>query len=565
MEFVIGVTGHRDIAPADADAVRASVTGVLQNLRDRFRHIAVTLVTGLAEGADTIAAEAALELGIGVTAILPMPLKQYENDFEGEALVRLRALLGDERVRSGSLPLAGGRDTANMRDQKNRDIQYRLLADYLSRRANVILTVWDGEVNNLPGGTADAVMRFLSDGSGDVPMKANYDPAPNEFLGNVAIWIPARRAKGAAPSLSGGVQYLATNSNHDCYWQYDEIPQTILDRWAGFDGYAAERASETGTSLDGYGLAPGGKEVGSADLVKLDAEYIRADQLARSYQRRSHKMFALFGFLAAGMGLAFLVYAKLLAAKAFLVIYIVLFLLGFAGFRYSARHYLHSRHLAYRALAETLRVQFFLVLSGAGEGYRLRRILALTSVDRFERFDWLPDAIRCAEPLVYSGHYNEARAIAAVRERWIDDQSVYFRKKLRTLHGQHGRLERIKALLLLGSVAGALALILFKKVLLHLEMAGYDGKAWLVFFMGLLPLWAAIWELYQGKMATRELLWQYSNQQRYFGAASREISQVTDLAECRRIMRDLANKALMEVYLWNVHRYHREHEPPSAG
>ena len=83
--------------------------------------------------------------------------------------------------------------------------------------------------------------------------------------------------------------------------------------------------------------------------------------------------------------------------------------------------------------------------------------------------------------------------------------------------------------------------------------------------MGLLPLWAAVWELYQGKMATRELLWQYSNQTRYFRAASHEIQQIKSLEDGQKIIRDLADKALIEIYMWSVHRFHREHEPPAAG
>lgn len=565
MEFVVGVTGHRAIAAADSESVRASVTAALEHLKQQFRHLPITVVTGLAEGADTIAAEAALDLGVAVTAVLPMPAEHYERDFAGAALEKFRALVSDARVRVRSLPLPFGPDPPDMADQHNRDIQYRALGDYITRRANLLLTVWDGAVNHLPGGTSDVVMRFMSNGSGEGPMKADYEPESDEHLGNIAAWIPARRAGDETEPNPGNPRYMVSNANYDCYWLHDRIPEKILRRWAGFDRYAAESASGMGAKLEAYGLSHEGDGGLSADLAEVDAEYIRADQLARAYQRRSHVMFALFGFLAAGMGLAFLVYAKLLAAKALLIIYIALFVLGFLGFRYTARHHLHSMHLAYRALAETLRVQFFLILSGAGETYSLRRILGLTSVDRFERFDWLHDAIRCVEPLVYSGQYDEGTAFQAVRRRWIDDQSGYFEKKLNALHGQHKRLERIKALLLFGSVIGALALILFKKTLLHLEMAGFDGKAWLVFFMGLLPLWAAIWELYQGKMATRELLWQYSNQRRYFSAASRELGQAATPAERRRIVRDLADKALMEVYLWNVHRYHREHEPPSAG
>jgi len=255
----------------------------------------------------------------------------------------------------------------------------------------------------------------------------------------------------------------------------------------------------------------------------------------------------------------------LLAIKAFLVVYIALFAIGYIAFRYStSRHWL-GHHLACRALAETLRVQFFLILSGAGEGYNIRRILNLSSVDRFDRFEWLQDAVRCCEPLVYFGHRNAGNSIAETRKLWIEDQASYFSKKLHTMHRRHKLLEVVKTALLAGSILGALALIFFKKTLIHLEMAGFDGKAWLVFLMGLLPLWVAVWELYQGKMATRELIWQYANQERYFAAAARQIASAGDVATARKIIADLADKALIEIYLWSVHRYHREHEPPAAG
>jgi hypothetical protein len=34
--------------------------------------------------------------------------------------------------------------------------------------------------------------------------------------------------------------------------------------------------------------------------------------------------------------------------------------------------------------------------------------------------------------------------------------------------------------------------------------------------MGLLPLWLGIWEIYQHRMATKELLWQYRNKSLVF-------------------------------------------------
>jgi hypothetical protein len=31
------------------------------------------------------------------------------------------------------------------------------------------------------------------------------------------------------------------------------------------------------------------------------------------------------------------------------------------------------------------------------------------------------------------------------------------------------------------------------------------------------------------------------------------------------VLAELGKDSLMESYLWAIHRYHREHEPPAAG
>lgn len=564
-EFIIGITGHRDIAGSDLESVRSSLRKTLKTVSEKFQHVPVRIATGLAEGADTIAAEVAMELGIGVLAVLPMPVDCYREDFSGAALDRFESLLADTRVNVTEIALACNRGPADMGDPENRDEQYRLLADFLTRRSNLLVAIWDGRDTGLVGGTSDVVMRYLCDGRDQLPYRISRDDSAAEGCGNTLVWIGTNRVSLPADELPDGPCYLVSNANYDCYWRSRDIPKRILTRWAGFDSFYAERASSRGEELPGYGLGDASNDALSHDLKNLDVEFVRADQIARYYQSQSHFMFALFALLAAGMGLVFLIYAKLLADKTLLVVYIGLFLAGFMCFRLTHRRHVHSKHLAYRALAETFRVQFFLIQSGAGVDYNPRRMIGMTSVDQFLGFEWLLEAIRIGEPLVYFGHCKNGNALKIVQDRWVKDQLGYFEKKQHHLHRQHHRLETIKFALLVGSVIGALSLIFFKKALIHLDMMGYDGKAWLVFFMGLLPLWAAVWELYQGKMATRELLWQYANQSRYFRAANVEIEQAPSLEEGQKIIRDLADKALIEIYMWSVHRFHREHEPPAAG
>ena len=564
-EFVISVTGHRDIAPDDAARLREQLETIFKDISFRFNHLPIRLVTGLAEGADTIATEVALAQGIAVSAVLPMPLAAYKADFQGDALANFERLVADKNVKVLELPVAGGRPLSDLDDSANRDKQYALLRDYIIRRSNLLIALWDGADTGLEGGTSDVVLGYLSGQPGTPPAKVSMDDALTGDCGDIVVWLPVARISNPDVELPPEPLTLISNSNGDCYWQHSDIPDHIWTRWMGLDAYAGDRTSDKGANLPAYGLISGDKDRCTPDARALDMEFIRADQLAQANQWQSDMMFKAFGLMAGAMGLFFLIYAKLLAIKTFLILYIVLFVLGFIGFRISNRYHWLSHHLAYRALAETLRVQFFLMVSGAGEGYQLRRILKLTSVDRFQRFEWLQDAVRCAEPLVYFGHDGGMDAIQTVRKQWVEDQASYFKRKLHALHHQHHRLEVVKTALLAGSVIGALSLIFFKKTLLHLDMMGYDGKAWLVFFMGLLPLWVAVWELYQGKMATRELLWQYSNQNRYFNAAAMQLQSTETPEQSRQIIRDLADKALVEIYLWSVHRFHREHEPPAAG
>jgi hypothetical protein len=66
-------------------------------------------------------------------------------------------------------------------------------------------------------------------------------------------------------------------------------------------------------------------------------------------------------------------------------------------------------------------------------------------------------------------------------------------------------------------------------------------------------------------MATRELLWQYTNQGALFDLAEKRLAATSDPDLARNVIADLAERSFMDVILWSTHRYHREHEPPAAG
>jgi hypothetical protein len=65
-------------------------------------------------------------------------------------------------------------------------------------------------------------------------------------------------------------------------------------------------------------------------------------------------------------------------------------------------------------------------------------------------------------------------------------------------------------------------------------------------------------------MATRELLRQYRAQLRHFSRALAQLKMTTGMTGRLRVIAQLGRESLMESYLWAIHRFHREHEPPSV-
>jgi hypothetical protein len=567
--FSVGVTGHRDCDPAAAAQVRALLEAELRRLQRICAAMPIELVTGLAEGADTIATEVALDLGLPVRAVLPMPRLLYEVDFSGEALERFRRLADDPRIQVDEIPLPAGVTAEDVREGAVRDVLYARLMNYLVRRSNVLVALWDGEATGLQGGTSDVVISYLAGSTDSKPgasaIRLQSDDGIADENGDFVIWIktPRLSTRGSAHTID--ISYLLSAGAGGLIAQRSEIPKSLLERWAGLQRYAVERFSDEGADVPAYPLS----SEGDGDMAPLseaiDREYVRADQLAISNQKQSDRLFKAFGLMAGTMGLLFLVYAKIAALKIFLVGYVLLFAAGFLMFMLSARKGWFGRHLVYRALAETLRTRFFLVLSGAGDRIDTNRVLSLTSIDHFNGFEWLRDAIRCSAPLAYESGVAAGVRLEAARERWVTDQSGYFERKLHALHHQHERLEKVKMWLFAGSFLGALALIFFKKSIVHFDAGGLDGKTLLVFMMGLLPLWLAVWELYQNKMATRELLWQYSNQREFFRKAEARLVAADDDEAKLQITADLAERSLMEIFQWTIHRFHRELEPPAVG
>jgi hypothetical protein len=151
--FIFGVSGHRDLVSTDLPELRQQLQRVYDYYQAAYSGASFRLLTPLAEGADRVAAEVALESGIELDVPIPMALQEYERDFTtSESLEHFRRLLGSAHSQwqvSDSSPEASSLSDGAVRAKK-----YAAVGDYIAQKSHVLILLWDGRDNQKVGGTS---------------------------------------------------------------------------------------------------------------------------------------------------------------------------------------------------------------------------------------------------------------------------------------------------------------------------------------------------------------------------------------------------------------------------
>ena len=150
-DFIVGAVGHRPnrLPAAEIPRIRSELEQALKRLQGARAPARCMLVSGLAEGTDRMASELALRMGWWIEAILPFSLARYLKDFETEASkAEFRALL-TKTTRYVESPAADAYPDQNE--------GYAEQGDFLVKRADALVTVWDGQGAHGRGGTAEVL------------------------------------------------------------------------------------------------------------------------------------------------------------------------------------------------------------------------------------------------------------------------------------------------------------------------------------------------------------------------------------------------------------------------
>jgi hypothetical protein len=578
--LMLGVSGHRDLKHDGIALLREAVAQFVDEVRALLPDTPLRILVGMADGADLLVAQTAIELGVQVEAMLPMSLKDYAADFDAATFARLEALLAHPHVRC--IELASPRPKMGVPPSsaaQMRDLQYANLTAALIRRSSLLLAVWDGQGSTLPGGTADTVLRYLGartdDNRNDVGIK--FVPAEKEFetAEHLVYWIPVVRRTGDADPI-GPVRepcyLMGVGDNLVYYWS--TMPSQLRSQLAGINQYnrdareleSREQLPHVESLLLGLPSDLGtGKD---PQLAAINHEFGKSDALARYYQKYSDRLFGIFGVMTVTLGLAYLIYEKFTKSRVLLAVYMGVLLSSLLLYYLLAGRRWFAKHLSYRALAETMRAKFYLRLAGAESRVDAAELLTLSGIDRFHGFGWIGYALKGVEPADIGATPEQEPLLAPslqVEQGWIESQHRYLSSKVARMERSSRRIGWLKRGVFIAILGVTIALFFLDPVVRELDVGfGVPLHNLLTFCMGFFAVVLGAWTLHQDKMATSELLWQYRNLLSHFASARLQLQHTRSAERRAEVLAALGKDSLMECYLWTIHRYHREHEPPSA-
>ena len=303
LPILIGVTGHRDFSNVNVDSFKLIIKQELEKITQKCPNTSIKLLTSLAEGADQLCAEAALELGINIIVPLPMEVDDYIKDFKDEALVKFNSLL-NKAERSFVVPYV-----ENNREI-NRDYKYRQAGLYIASHCQCLLALWDGSKPKAYGcGTAEVV---------DMALNHSYSINDKCIRNDDGFVIHIFTPRDGSKSETGKVEYLG---NEDLF-------------------------NECLTKID---------------LLNKDGG--NPDELSVSCGKKYHKTLKLLAIFGTVITFAFLLYDEALLSFMLIVLGVVLAFM-YISYRYAQKSKYHEKYIEYRALAECIRIQNHLDKSG---------------------------------------------------------------------------------------------------------------------------------------------------------------------------------------------------------
>lgn len=422
--FVIAVTGHRSIAREGQGAVLESARSVLRHFRAEsgLSTTPVVLLSALAEGADQLVAECALELGISLIAVLPFSPVEYSQTMSQSAAENMRLLI--TRCDSVIQLPPSTMDSTHWTVEAIRVDAYRRVGMFLAENCQALLALWDGVPPDRPGGTAEVVDSVLSGW-----IEETHGTIFKESQTGVVFHVVTPRENQKLLSKAGCLYQLVgmldeKSGKRETRTFANGSKSPLFRLLQNMESYNL-RASNLPQTEQDEKLLVGLEESAKTDFLKRVASISAcADAISREAAGRRHAFLKSILATGAAATLGYAVVDEVFHEKVLLWLVLPLLLLVALGLHKLAnRGKIDDLYLDCRALSESLRVQFFwemgCVQLSAADFYLPHQALEI---------DWIRSALRSIYMLRSPEGDRDCskEAIDFVMTKWIQDQRTWY-------------------------------------------------------------------------------------------------------------------------------------------
>jgi hypothetical protein len=561
--FFVAVTGHRDLRPQDLPSLREEIRNVFDAMRSRMPSTPVVLLSGLAEGADQFVAEVALERGLSVVAVLPMPLDIYKEQMAPEIQGKLDELLALSTV-TIMLPLEGRTPEKIRTSEVVRASCYEALGKFLALHGQALIALWDGTNSNKRGGTSSVVHHMRTG-------RIHEDAEEAESRCGVVYHVMTPRMSSTGPAHEVATVTLGCEPDRvdseprSRKARHDELQSRSINRLE----IDLERFNSESLQLAGYAAVSGARLIVDPDITlspiqdRLQTLYRQADAISVRSNSRRKIVLSLILFTAIAGTLFYGVHGEMLGERVWLWFSFPFFVTAaLVLHRFAFASHVEERYLDARALAEALRVQFFWDMAGIRQ-----------SVDRHYLFsrrtelDWIRLTLRNA--MLLNQDQNEDSAIKpnykAVLEHWVKDQQKWYSIRAERQSRSVDRREKVSRYGLIAAVGWSIlipASMLIPGPWHNLfPWNAVDTEQWVfqAFHVALAvpALLAAAYRLWIEQSAYKEQSREYRFMEKQFAHTARALEKHLDSpAAAEKLLLELGIEALKENGRWLL--LHRE-------
>ncbi len=419
----ISVTGHRDLSEDCIDRCREGICSIISDIKAKYSDSPINLLTGMAEGADMLAANAALELGCSITAVLAYKQEEFLRTFNNPENSENFYLLLEKADAVINIPVCH----PHTRTEK----RFSLLGEYLVQHSQLLIAVWDGAQSSRPGGTGDVVRMALE----GVPHKESRSRLIMEAEDKIPVfYVKAKRDKThreaeESQSADEGEDALYSVLYPDGFESGEKASRHYFGQLESINVYNRDSKKANAQKVDKAAEDLMGSEMIEKypEINTLANEYATADTLAIKFQKKT------IGWLKTLLMCGFLVFFWVTLFDEILPQYVnllllvpVFFGLCFLIYKYAQKSKIEMKYYEYRVLAESLRVQAFLKLGGVDE-----EVFEYYARKYESALGWILCALKNVSVQsvnTLAGKADKDR-LALVYGRWIRAQQNYYTKQ----------------------------------------------------------------------------------------------------------------------------------------